>query len=66
MSADNGIYILKTQGYCSIHDGYDEHSSEFRIAHLQAVENVNWDHDGNDYTDDPDVMIHNARQMKSM
>ena len=53
MSADNGIYILKTEG------------PEYRIAHLQAVENVNWDHDSNNYTDDPDVMIHNARQMWS-
>jgi hypothetical protein len=53
MSADNGIYILKTEG------------PEYRVAHLQAVENVNWDHSKNDYTDDPDVMIQNAREMWS-
>jgi len=35
MSADNGIYILETLG------------SEFRVAHLQAIENIYWDDDSN-------------------
>lgn len=30
MSADNGIYILKSEG------------PEWRIAHAQAIENINW------------------------
>lgn len=30
MSADNGIYILKSEG------------PEFRVVHAQAIENINW------------------------
>lgn len=53
MSADNGIYILQTRG------------PEFRVAHLQAVDNVYycWDGNSGDTTDDPDVWIVNARSM---
>jgi rubrerythrin len=39
MSADNGVYILKT--------GVDE-KKEWRVAHLQAVENVNFNTDAED------------------
>jgi hypothetical protein len=35
MSADNGIYILITKGA--------EGSSEFRVAHAQAIENIEWE-----------------------
>ena len=49
MSADNGIYILKTRG------------PEFRVAHLQAIDNLDWGRNG--CTDDPDVRIANAREM---
>lgn len=34
MSADNGIYILKTPSQ----DGF-----EFRVTHAQAIENIYWD-----------------------
>jgi len=54
MSADNGIYILSTlkgRGY------------EYRVAHLQAVENVDWDDKTKDYTKKDDVRIVNARGM---
>ena len=51
MSADNGIYILETEG------------PEFRVAHLQAVENVDWDESKGKQTDNPDVQIKNAREM---
>ena len=71
VSADNGIYILKTAG------------PEYRVAHLQGVENVDWHvcsihgtdmHFGNDgrpnceechtgYCNDPECRIINAREM---
>lgn len=35
MSADNGIYILKTPNFKT---GY----TEFRVAHCQAIENINY------------------------
>ena len=62
MSADNGIYILQT---------LKGNGFEFRVAHLQAVENYQWDDNKQnpdkdyvgDYTDDADVQIKNARQM---
>lgn len=58
MSADNGVYILQTRG------------PEFRVAHLQAIDNVyySWGYkedgtiDGGD-TDNQDIWIMNARQM---
>ena len=54
MSADNGIYILKTvKG-----EGF-----EYRVAHLQAVENMDWDDKTGEHTIDPDVSIRNARDM---
>lgn len=62
MSADDGIYILKTRKGIG---------HEYRVSHLQAVENVDWDQNkwnedtkriGN-YTDDDDVRIINAREM---
>lgn len=59
MSADDGFYILETEG------------PEYRVKHLQAVENYMWDdkkideQDGKPgaYTNDPDVHIRNARKM---
>lgn len=51
MSADNGVYVLETEG------------PEYRVAHLQAVENLSWDKSKEDYTDDPEVHISNAREM---
>ena len=54
MSADNGVYILRTPK----DDGY-----EYRVAHLQAVENYLWDENSNQETDDEDVHIENARRM---
>jgi len=82
VSADNGIYILETEG------------PEFRVAHLMAVENINFDENapepmqppGNNSiyeyrpedaahcawqeanqkrydSQDPDVLIKNAREM---
>jgi hypothetical protein len=54
MSADNGLYILVTpkgKGF------------EYRVAHLQAVENYGWDDELGCSTDNPDVHIKNAREM---
>ena len=58
MSADNGVYILETKG------------PEYRVAHLQAVDNVyySWStaDDGTtngDEVDDQDIWIMNAREM---
>lgn len=39
MSADNGIYILETKRA----DGW-----EYRVAHLQAIENINYDEEAPD------------------
>jgi hypothetical protein len=55
MSADNGVYILKT---INPKGGY-----EFRVEHLQAVDNVGWDDNLRRMTDDPIVQIHNAHEM---
>lgn len=54
MSADNGVYILETKRGSG---------KEYRVAHLQAVENVNWDTEKGEYTNDPDIHIKNAREM---
>lgn len=35
MSADNGVYILKTPNFKTGH-------TEFRVAHCQAIENINY------------------------
>ena len=51
MSSDNGIYILVTMG------------SEYRVAHLQAVETVSWDNEISNYTRDDSIRIKNARMM---
>ena len=55
MSADNGIYILQTP---RVGLGY-----EYRLAHLQAVENYLWDEKIGKQTEDLDVWIKNARKM---
>ena len=55
MSADNGIYILWTPG------PYE--TTEFRVAHLQAIDNLDWDVKTNELTIDEDVRIVNAREM---
>ena len=40
MSADNGVYILKTP------DG--KNGFEYRVVHAQAIDNIYWEHpDGN-------------------
>lgn len=66
MSADNGIYILQTKR--KSHDCTN--CWEYRVAELQAVENVDWDenlpntyHGLGDYTEDDNVRIKNAREM---
>ena len=51
MSADNGIYILETSG------------PEYRVSHMMAIDNLNWDDEKKDFSNDPDVMIENAREM---
>lgn len=55
MSADNGIYILQTESQ----NGGDE----FRVAHLQAIDNISWDEDLGLHTDNLDKQIKNARDM---
>ncbi len=61
MSSDNGIYTIKTPKG----DGF-----EFRVAHMQAFDNIEWsDTEPNPnggigwYTQNPDVLIKNAREM---
>ena len=66
MSSDNGVYLLKSPSEVLNHD-------EYRVAHLQNIENVDivdWDAgEGFDnpkevkYTDNPDIRIKNAREM---
>jgi hypothetical protein len=56
MSADNGIYILETLAPNGM-------GTEYRVKHQLAVENVDWDNDINDYTEDHKVRIENAREM---
>lgn len=67
MSADNGIYILKTLAKDKAFGDY-----EYRVAHLQAVENMNFDWNASDpvilasrenRSTNPDVHIANARRM---
>jgi len=50
MSADNGIYILKTAG------------PEFRVAHLQSIDNLYLDDNGRRITDFS-ALAENARKM---
>lgn len=54
MSADNGIYILKTPKGAEF---------EYRVSNLQAVENVYWDNRKSRDSEDPLVWIENAREM---
>ncbi len=56
MSADNTIAILQTKKG----KGY-----EYRVAHLQAVDNYSWDDKRKKHTDNPQVQIKNAREMWS-
>lgn len=56
MSADNGIYVLETNTETA-------GKTEFRVSHLQAIDDYRWDHIKNDYTEDEDVHIFNARRM---
>jgi len=61
MSADNGIYILKTpvSSYSSMQgDGF-----EYRVAHMQAAENLSWDDKKHCHTENLNVRIKNAREM---
>lgn len=58
MSADNGVYILKTLG-----KGARFH---YRVAHLQSVENYTWDHIAMKPTEDSLWQIFNARSMWPM
>jgi hypothetical protein len=54
MSSDNGIYILTTP---------KGNGHEYRVAHQMAIDNYLWDDESNDYTNDPKVLIKNAREM---
>lgn len=56
MSADNGIYILKTPK----NDGF-----EYRVEHLQSIENLDWDENICGYTREDNIRIINAREMFS-
>jgi hypothetical protein len=56
MSADTGVYVLKTITR-------NPEIFEYRVACLQAVDNVSWDDNQKCQTNDPDVMIKNARKM---
>ena len=51
MSADNGIYILQTDG------------PEFRVQHCMGIDNLNWDRVSKCYTENDDIVINNAREM---
>ncbi len=64
MSADNGIYILETPVIGEAPNGeLVEIVTEYRVAHLQAVENYAWDSAHGEETGDPDIQIANAREM---
>lgn len=61
MSADNGIFTIKT---------LKGNGFEFRVAHIQGFNNIEWsDTEPNPnggfgwYTQDPDTLIKNAREM---
>ena len=56
MSADNGIYVLRTLRA-------DGEGHEYRVADLQAVENYRYDRKEHRDTENPDVWIANAREM---
>jgi len=58
MSADNGIYILRTLIQKDPRAG-----SVWRVAHLAAIDNLNWDDTKKDMVDDDDICIINARKM---
>ncbi len=60
MSADNGIYILETK--VNPRRSFPE-LYEYRVAHLQAIDNVNWDRKNNKMCNNPDIQIENARDM---
>jgi hypothetical protein len=51
MSADNGVYILETEG------------PEYRVREMMAVENINWNDETGNYTGDDKIIIVNARRM---
>ena len=57
MSADNGIYVLST-----IHpDNINER--EYRVAYHMGIDNLEWDWETETPTDNPDMLIKNARKM---
>jgi len=67
MSADNGVYILETPARTGFPG---PENKEYRVRELQAIDNIGWDPNKlnsrgtkGDETDDPDVMILNARRM---
>ena len=60
MSADNGVYILETVRLTR--NGYQP---EYRVAHLGAIDNIEYDENIKDYTDDDNIRIVNAREMFS-
>ena len=51
MSADNGIYILETDG------------PEYRVREIGAIENLNWDERKGQETSNDNVILQNARAM---
>lgn len=56
MSADNGIYMLRTLTEDGRH--------EWRVAEMSAIDNLWWDENRHDFAPgDDDVVIENARQM---
>lgn len=50
MSADNGVYILETAG------------PEFRVSDFGAIDNITWDQRKRDFTNDPVILMENARK----
>lgn len=56
MSADNGVYILETLAE-------NGHYHEYRVAHLCAIDNVNWSEEYSVLMRLDDVRIKNARKM---
>jgi len=51
MSADNGIYILETQG------------PEYRVAEMGNIEDIDWNEETKLYDASEDQRIENAREM---
>lgn len=61
MSADNGIYVLRTPKKGT--KEFELEFYEYRVAMLQAIDNLYYDERNGEDSKETDVMIGNAREM---